>query len=173
MPEEWKYLCSPFGRTSHIYRLYLYWCYQLGILPKGTRYKPTSPFLREELRRLDLYDRETRFLASSGIETLEELQTEIGNAQSELAALCDERKHLTCAMRRADPERKTELQAQKAELTKRITPLRDKLRLMRDIERRSEHIDQTLTRVYESAERNLNRSIKTKTKYKKERTYER
>ena len=168
-----KYLRSPFGRTSHIYRLYLYWCYQIGILPKGTRYKPTSPFLREELRRLDLYDRETRFLASSGIETLEELQTEIGNAQSELAALCDERKHLTCAMRRADPERKTELQAQKAELTKRITPLRDKLRLMRNIERRSEHIDQTLTRVYESAERNLNRSTKPKTNYKKERTYER
>ena len=44
---------------------------ELGILPKGTTYKPNSPFLREELRKLDQYDRETRFLGETGIETMD------------------------------------------------------------------------------------------------------
>ena len=43
----------PFQRASHIYRLFLYWEYQLGILPKGTTYQPTSPFMKEELRKLN------------------------------------------------------------------------------------------------------------------------
>ena len=173
MPKELAHIWQPRVRTSRIYRLYLYYCYELGILPKGTTYQPTSPFLREELRKLDLYDRETRFLGSSGIETMEELQAEITKTQTEMDALTDERKHVTYAMRRATPERKVELQAQKAELTKRITPLREKLKLMRDIERRSAHIDETLTRVYESEERVLNPSIEDKNKDQKERMYDR
>ena len=120
-----------------------------------------------------MYDRETRFLAASGIETLEELQAEIGKTQNEINTLADERKHITYAMRRASPERKAELQKQKAELTKQITPLREKLKLMRDIERRSAHIDQTLTRVYESEECALNPNIEDKNRNQKERTYER
>ena len=174
MPQELEHIWRPYVRTTRIYRLYLRYCYELGILPKGTKYQPTSPFLREELRKLDMYDRETRFLAGSGIETLEELQAEIGKTQNEINNLADEdRKSVTYAMRRATPEKKAELQKQKAALTKRITPLREKLRLMQDIERRSEHIDQTLTRVYESEERALNPNIEDKNRNYKERTYER
>ena len=76
-------------------------------------------------------------------------------------------------MRRTSPERKAELQEQKAALTKRIAPLREKLKLMQDIERRSAHIDQTLTRVYESEERALSPNIEDKNRNQKERTYER
>lgn len=90
MPQELEHIWQPYVRTTRIYRLYLRYCYELGILPKGTKYQPTSPFLREELRKLDLYDRETRFLAGSGIETLEELQAEIGKTQTEMNALTDE-----------------------------------------------------------------------------------
>ena len=104
---------------------------------------------------------------------MEELQAEIEKTQTEMDALTDERTHVTYAMRRASPERKEELQEQKAALTKRITPLREKLKLMRDIERRSAHIDETLTRVYESEERALSHSIEGKNKYNKERTYDR
>jgi diketogulonate reductase-like aldo/keto reductase len=173
MPQELEHIWQPHVHTTRIYRLYLRYCYELGILPKGTKYQPTSPFLREELRKLDMYDRETRFLAGSGIETLEELQAKIVKTQTEMDALADERKHVTYTMRRATPEKKAELQKQKAALTKQITPLREKLKLMRDIERRSEHIDRTLTRVYESEERALNPNIEDKNRNQKERTYER
>lgn len=34
IPQEYRDWFKPFRRTSHIYRLYLYYCYMLGVLPK-------------------------------------------------------------------------------------------------------------------------------------------
>ena len=53
MPEEYKKAWKPHQKTRGILALYYYWCYQLGIFPKGTDYKPTSPLMKEELRKLD------------------------------------------------------------------------------------------------------------------------
>ena len=53
LPEELRGTWQPGIKTTHIYRLYIWWQYQLGVLPKGTSYKPTSPFMKEELRKLD------------------------------------------------------------------------------------------------------------------------
>ena len=53
MPEEYKKAWKPHQKTTGILALYYYWCYQLGIFPKGTDYKPTSPLMKEELRKLD------------------------------------------------------------------------------------------------------------------------
>ena len=53
MPEECKNAWKPRQKTTGILALYYYWCYQLGIFPKGTDYKPTSPLMKEELRKLD------------------------------------------------------------------------------------------------------------------------
>ena len=50
MPEEYKKAWKPHQKTRGILALYYYWCYQLGIFPKGTDYKPTSPLMKEELR---------------------------------------------------------------------------------------------------------------------------
>ena len=49
MPEEYKKAWKPHQKTTGILALYYYWCYQLGIFPKGTDYKPTSPLMKEEL----------------------------------------------------------------------------------------------------------------------------
>ena len=62
LPEELR-VYVPFQRTSHIYRLFLYWEYQLGILPKGTTHQLTSPFMKEELRKLDEITAQTDYLA--------------------------------------------------------------------------------------------------------------
>ena len=60
----------------------------------------------------------------------------------------------------------------KEELTAQITELRDQLHLMQDIERRSAHMDETLTRVYESEQyRELRETITNRTN--RERSYER
>ena len=44
MPQELSDWFQPFHKTSHIYKLYLHYCYLLGYLPKHTDYKPTSPY---------------------------------------------------------------------------------------------------------------------------------
>lgn len=169
IPEELSHVKKYQRRTSHIYRLYLYWCYELGILPKGTSYRPTSPFIREELQKLDMYDRETRFMAKNHIETLDELQEKMTETKSKMDDLIDRRTHITYAMRRASPERKKQLQDEKKALTDQIAPLREQLRLMQDIEQRSLHIDKTLDRVIESEEK----AYQTPTKSPQERSYER
>lgn len=46
IPDWLKTVYQPRKRTTKIYRLYLYYCYQLGILPKDTTYHPASPQLR-------------------------------------------------------------------------------------------------------------------------------
>ena len=109
VPELLRHAHFPHQKPSHIYRLYLYYCYQLGILPKKTEYKPNSPFLREELRKLDQYDRETRFLGETGIETMDELQAFIAEKQEALDQLTAERTSIQNKMRRANPEAKESL----------------------------------------------------------------
>ena len=137
-------------KPTHIYRLYLYYCYQLGILPKGTTYKPNSPFLREELRKLDQYDRETHFLSETHIETMDELQSFIADTQKNLDQLTAERTTIQNKMRRADPETKESLRQQKTEKTASITILREKLKLAKSVEARSFHMQKTLDLVYDN-----------------------
>ena len=47
MPQELSDWFRPFHKTSHIYKLYLHYCYLLGYLPKHTDYTPTSPYSRQ------------------------------------------------------------------------------------------------------------------------------
>ena len=46
-----------------LFSLYLHYCYVLGILPKNSTRRPLSPELREECRRLNMYNRQIRLLA--------------------------------------------------------------------------------------------------------------
>lgn len=73
MPEEYKKAWKPHQKTRGILALYYYWCYQLGIFPKGTDYKPTSPLMKEELRKLDEITTQVRYMSEHNISTLSDL----------------------------------------------------------------------------------------------------
>ncbi len=171
VPAQLRHAHQPHQKPSHIYRLYLYYCYQLGILPKKTDYKPNSPFLREELRKLDQYDRETRFLGETGIETMDELQAFIAEKQSALDQLTAERTSIQNKMRRADPEAKESLRQQKTEKTASITALREQLKLAKSVEARSFHMQETLDLVYDNELKQREREAPAK--HIVQRSYER
>ena len=137
-------------RTTKIYRLYLYYCYQLGILPKGTTYRPASPQLRADLRHLDDIDRQTRYLASRNIETVEELLEDRSAKEAQLKSLVDQRTKLQNKIRRASPEQKILLRKEKAEVTAKITSLRKDIRDSKEIEQCSLEIQNTLDRAFEA-----------------------
>ena len=130
--------------------MYLYYCYQLGILPKGISYRPASPQLQADLRRLDDIDRQTRFLAEHKIETLEELLEERSEKEWQLEVLVEQRTKLQNKIRRAVPEQKAVLRKEKAEFTARITSLRKEIRDSKEIEQRSVEIQDTLDRAFEA-----------------------
>ena len=171
VPEHLRHAHQPHQKPSHIYRLYLYYCYQLGILPKKTEYKPNSPFLREELRKLDQYDRETRFLGETGIETMDELQAHIADQQTALDQLTAERTSIQNKMRRADPKTKESLRQQKTEKTASITTLREQLKLAKSVEARSFHMQETLDLVYDNELKQREQHIPEQ--HRTQRSYER
>ena len=168
LPEELRGTWQPGVKTTHVYRLYIWWQYQLGVLPKGTSYEPTSPFMKEELRKLDQYTREIQYMGANHIETLDDLHADLAQTEAELEQLRTIRTKLQNQIRRADPERKEYLRQQKAGITAQITELRKRRKMAINIEERSTHIDTMMTHLYENE-----MEAKQQTRTKTERRYER
>lgn len=142
MPQELKDWFKPFHRTSHIYRLYLHYCYLLGYLPKNTDYKPTSPYLKEDLKQLEEISKQVRYMGKYHIETFDDLYADRNKIESEMSRLKEVRKKLENKIRRAKPEAKITLREEKAGVTAQIAELRTKLKLNKGIEERSVKIQE-------------------------------
>ena len=150
-------LCFDIYRTcavisSGILALYYYWCYQLGIFPKGTDYKPTSPLMKEELRKLDEITAQVRYMSKHNISTLSDLHADREKNQTEMNKLIDYRQHLRNKVRRATPAEKETLRAEKQNVTEQITELRKRLKYADGIEKRSAHIDNCLDQIHDTIE---------------------
>lgn len=168
LPEEYRGTWQRGKRTTHIYRLYIWWQYQLGILPKGTSYRPSSPFMKEELRKLDSLDAQLRYMAANKIETLDDLHADLVATEAELAKQEDIRRKLQNKIRRADPEMKEEYRAEKAKVTEVITELRKRKKMAIAIEDRSTRIDTAMEQLMANEEKEQQ---KTRPNY--ERSYTR
>lgn len=153
LPEEYRGTWQRGKRTTHIYRLYIWWQYQLGILPKGTSYRPTSPFMKEELRKLDSLDAQLRYMAANKIETLDDLHADLAKTEKELELQLDIRKKLQNKIRRASPEKKEEYRAEKAKVTEVITELRKRKKMAIAIEDRSIRIDTAMEQLMANEEK--------------------
>lgn len=162
---------KPFVKTSYIYRLYLYFCYELGIYPKNNYYRPTSPFLKEELRKLDEYSDQAKYMAEHNIQTTDDLLEARTYIEGRINELTGERKHLQNKIRRAAPEEKEKLRAEKSEVSSKIAGLRKHLKINHKIEERSVHIQETLDLMTEMKrgrrERLLRKQPSTKCRTKK------
>lgn len=169
MPEEIKVVYFHRQPTPHIYRLYLYYCYQLGILPKQANYKPTSPYLKEDLRKLDEITAQVNYMCKYKINTLKDLYGDRKTIEININSLIAHRTKLQNKIRRATPEEKIELRTEKAVLTEKITEFRKQLKLNIAIEKRSVKIQDTLDLAFDHEEK-----VKEQKKnIKKERGFER
>ena len=137
MPQNLREWFKPFHKTSHIYKLYLHYCYLLGVLPKNTDYKPTSPYLKEDLKKLEEFSKQVRYMSKYGIETIEDLYADREKLQSEMDKLIACRTKLQNKIRRATPAEKETLRQEKSGVTEQITALRKQLKLNKGIETRS------------------------------------
>ena len=150
-PKNYK-ISSAFSYNFISALTFLYWEYQLGILPKGTDYKPTSPFMKEELRKLDTITAQVDYLAKNRIETLDDLLSARETIQSELDTLIDQRTKLQNKIRRASPAEKERLRGEKQAITAQISACRKKLKLNTGVEERSAKIQDTMDMVYTNEE---------------------
>lgn len=148
MPQDLRSWFKPFQKTSHIYRLYLHYCYLLGVLPEKTTYRPTSPYLKEELRKLDEFSNQVRYMSKYGIETIEDLYADREKLQGEMDKLTTYRTKLQNKIRRASPAEKETLREEKSKVTEQITALRKQLKLNKGIEERSVKIQEKTDMLY-------------------------
>ena len=181
MPYEYRHYYTPFKRTSHIYKLYVYYCFELGIFPKNQSYKPVSPYLREDLRKLDEFTAQVDYMYHRRIYTLDDLYKVRSVLEDRLGELTAQRTKLQNKIRRATPEEKVSLRREKSTLTEEITAIRKDLKCNRAIEERSVHIQDTLDRVSANERRTAGRDVPQQITYeetnittkRKERNYER
>lgn len=148
MPKSLRDWFKPFQKTSHIYRLYLHYCYLLGVLPKKTTYRPTSPYLKEDLKKLEELSEQVRYMSKYGIETFDDLYADRERLQGEMDKLTAYRTKLQNKIRRASPAEKEILREEKAKVTEQITTLRKQLKLNMGIEERSIKIQEKTDLLY-------------------------
>ncbi len=163
LPREYWGTFERYRRTSEIYRLYIWWQYQLGILPKGCKYEPTNPYMKEELRHLEAIDTETRYLAQNKIETMADLKQDMEATQQALEIQLELRKKLRNKLRRARPEDTSALKKERDAATAQITALRKRLKTAEAIQDRSARIERIMEQI----------DAPTKQIQRKERNYER
>ena len=171
MPQNLKDWFQPFHKTSHIYKLYLHYCYLLGVLPKNTEYKPTSPYLKEDLRKLEMLSEQVRYMGKYGIETFGDLYADRDKLQGEMDRLIAYRTKLQNKIRRASPAEKETLREEKSGVTEKITGLRKQLKLNKGIEERSvkiqEKTDLLYANEYRAREAEQHRKSQRKERYER------
>ena len=127
---------------------YIYYCFKLGILPKGQTISPAKLhfLLREDIARMEQINKETRLLCRHKIDTSEQLFDYQEKKQNKINQLTKYRTHLRYKLRRKTitPEEKLELKQKISALTKEIGELREEVVLCDDIAKRSEVIKEKI-----------------------------
>ena len=122
---------------------------------------PLSPALRSEVRKLDRYIEDYKLLCDFKIETHQELSAFKEDIQDKISQLEQQRYALRLKIRRVKtPEEELDLKNRCKELTKEITPLRQRLKIAERIEAHSLEAEKLL----ESERKLESETAKTKTR---------
>lgn len=143
-------------KKSGIYRLYLYYCYKLGYLPKYKKQNVSRLhyYLKEDIMKLDKISMETRLLAREKISTIEQLFSYKNSIEKEIDSLVDIRESLRRNVRKNVDE--TEISKIKDEIsdsTRKIRELRKEITLCDGIAERSKAIDDRLKQIQKDEEK--------------------
>lgn len=143
-------------KKSGIYRLYLYYCYKLGYLPKYKKQNTTRLhyYLKEDLMKIDKISMETRLLARENISTTEQLFSYKESVEKEIDSLVDMRESLRRNVRKNTDETETsKIKDKISDTTRKIRELRKEITLCDGIAERSKVIDDRLKQIQKDEEK--------------------
>ncbi len=136
-----EYLSKTNSHHKGIYGLFLYYCYLLKVFPKEhpKQYLPYS--IRQEIKKLDSFSEQTRFMVENKIEAKEDLEEFAKNNYEEYRNLMGKRENLWKKYNRAKTEEKqTELLTEINDIQPKIKELRMYDNYCKEIRKRSESI---------------------------------
>lgn len=143
-------------KKSGIYRLYLYYCYKLGYLPKYKKQNVSRLhyYLKEDLMKIDKISMETRLLARKNISTIEQLFLYKNSVEKEIDSWVEIRESLRKKVRKnADQYEIPKLKDEISESTRKIRELRKEITLCDGIVKRSKVIDDCLKQIQKDEEK--------------------
>lgn len=140
-----EYLSKTNSRHKGIYGLFLYYCYLLKVFPQNhpKQYLPYS--IRQEIKKLDSFSEQTRFMVDNKIETKEDLESFAKNNYEEYKNLMGKRENLWKRYHRAKTEdKKSEILAEINVIQPKIKEFRKLDGYCKEIKKRSESIQNNL-----------------------------
>lgn len=140
-----EYLATTNNHHKGIYGLFLYYCYLLGVFPKKHPKQYLSYSIRQEIKKLDSFSEQTRFMVDNKIETIEDLDNFAKNNYEEYQNLMGKRENLWKRYHRAKTEdKKSEILAEINKIQPKIKELRKLDNYCKEIRKRSIFIQDNL-----------------------------
>ena len=148
-PRRYHLRGRPWKKLTGLQALYFRYCYELHIIQKKpTSVKRMSFLLREDLAKMTLLDRQTRFLAKEGISTIEQLESRREVIESRVKVLIAQRqelrKELRRLARRGDQVAADGMRDQIGQLSQELKKQRKEVALCDNIALRSERVKESL-----------------------------
>ena len=143
-------------KKSGIYRLYLYYCYKLGYLPKYKKQNISRLhyYLKEDLMKIDKISMETRLLARENISTIEQLFSYKNSIEKEIDSLVNIRESLRRNVRKnVDETEISKIKDKISDSTRKIRELRKEITLCDGIAERSKVIEDRLKQIQKDEEK--------------------
>ena len=140
-----EYLSKTNNHPKGIYGLFLYYCYLLKVFPQNhpKQYLPYS--IRQEIKKLDSFSEQTRFMVDNKIETIKDLESFAKNNYEEYRNLMGKRENLWKRYHRAKTEnKKSEILAETNSIQPKIKELHKLDNYCKEIKKRSESIRDNL-----------------------------
>ena len=140
-----EYLSKTNNHHKGIYGLFLYYCYLLKVFPQNhpRQYLPYS--IRQEIKKLDSFSEQTRFMVDNKIETIEDLEIFAKSNYKEYNNLMGKRENLWKQYHRAKTEdKKSEILAEINSIQPKIKELHKLDNYCKEIKKRSESIRDNL-----------------------------
>lgn len=140
-----EYLSKTNNHHKGIYGLFLYYCYLLKVFPQNhpKQYLPYS--IRQEIKKLDSFSEQTRFMVSNKIETKEDLEAFAKNNYEELGILKSKRENLWKRYNRAKTEEdKSKILTEINDIQPKIKEFRKLDNYCKEIRKRSKSIQDNL-----------------------------
>ncbi len=174
-PPRWYRLRGrPRKKLTGLQALYFRYCYELHIIQKKpASVKRVSFLLREDLAKMTLLDRQTRFLAKEGISTIKQLESRREVIKSRVKVLIAQRQELRKELRRltrkGNQVAADGMRDQIGQLSQELKKLRKEVALCDGIAARSERVRENLER--RLTEQAIERKEKAAT-HKQNRSYD-
>ena len=133
------------GRSG-LEKLYLRYCYEIGILPKHTQNTTKLHIvLKEDLLKCDQYSEQAKLLSKYHVSTDEDLAQTVADIKERMTELGSERDELRRVAKRVLPEEDiAKAKEGICELTAEIRQLRHELKVCDEVRERSAHVEENL-----------------------------